>query len=144
MPCTRTLLALVALAGAGSFCLDAHASDSGDLDWELYSDVPVIEILTTDEDGSPRETKVWFVLIDDVAVLRTSGSRWLENIRRDPDVSIRIDGEEYLQVAREVTSDDMIELVDEASREKYGWQETLIHFFRVRDPDILALSDPGL
>jgi hypothetical protein len=131
-----TVLVLTAL-----FYSEARASD---LDWDLYSDVDVIEIITSDEDGEMRETKVWFVLVDDVPILRTSGSRWLENIRRDPLVTIRIEGEEYLQMAREVTSDEMIARVDEASREKYGWQDAFIHAFRIADPDLLALSDPDL
>ncbi len=54
-------------------------------DWEALADVEVIEVLTHDEDGDLRETKVWFVLLDGEPYLRTSGSRWLENLRRDPE-----------------------------------------------------------
>jgi hypothetical protein len=111
-------------------------------DWAALSDVGVIEIVTEDEDGDLRETKVWFVLVDGIAYLRTNGSRWLENIHRDPNLVVRIGDEEYAQVAREVTTPTMIERVDEASREKYGWQEAVIHAFRFSDPQILELSDP--
>jgi hypothetical protein len=137
-PGTRIVPALVvaALASAGS------AATTSELDWARVSDVGVVEILTNDEDGDLRETKVWFVLIDGTAYLRTNKSRWLENIRRDPGIRIRIDGAEYVQLARDVSSPEMIERVDEASRAKYGWQEAFIHVFRMRDPQILRLAPP--
>ena len=137
-PGTRIVPALVvaALASAGS------AATTSELDWARVEDVGVVEILTNDEDGDLRETKVWFVLIDGTAYLRTNKSRWLENIRRDPGVRIRIDDTEYVQLARDVSSPEMIERVDEASRAKYGWQEAFIHVFRMRDPQILRLAPP--
>lgn len=116
------------------------AAIAQNLDWSSVADVKVIEVLTHDEDGDLRETKVWFVLIDGVPYLRTNGSRWLENIRRDPDVTIRIGDDRYPQRAREVTSPEMIERVDAATREKYGFQEAFIHVFRIHDPQILELS----
>lgn len=114
-----------------------------ELDWEEVEDVRVIEIITVDEDGDDRKTKVWFVRIDGVPYLRTNDSRWLENIRRDPGVLIRIDGSEYVQLAHEVTTPELIEQVDTASRAKYGWQEAVIHVFRISDPEILRLSRPN-
>ncbi len=46
-----------------------------DLDWLAVADVGVIEIVTSDEDGDVRETKVWFVLLDSVSYLRTRPGR---------------------------------------------------------------------
>ena len=103
------------LAVVGGVALPAAAT--GGPDWEAVTDVEVIEILTVDDDGEVRETKVWFVLIDGVSYLRTSDSRWLENIRRDPKVAIRIGDRTHRQVAHEVTSDAWIEKVDAATRE---------------------------
>jgi len=131
------LLACVALASTAT---TAHADE---LDWERVADVRVIEVVTTDEDGDDRETKVWFVLIDGVPYLRTNDSRWLENIRRDPGVMIRIDGNEYVHLAHEVTTPELIEQVDTATRAKYGWQEAVSHVFRIGDPEILRLSRPN-
>lgn len=122
----------------------APAAASAGPDWDAVADVEVIDILTVDEDGEVRETKIWFVLIDGVSYLRTSDSRWLENIRRDPKVAIRIGDKTHRQVAREVTTEAWIEKVDAATREKYGWQESFIHFFRIGDPQILELSDPAV
>jgi len=117
----RIGLLLVALASL------ATGATAEELDWEKYADVKVIEVVTVDPDGDVRQTPVWFVLLEGAAYLRTSRSRWLENIRRDPKVVIRIE-------------DEIIQRVDTASREKYGWQEAMIHVFRFRIPDILRLS----
>lgn len=109
-------------------------------DWERLADVGVIEVVTRDADGDLRETKVWFVLIDGAPYLRTSESRWLANLRRDPDLVLRIEEREYQARAEEVPGDEMVERVDRATLEKYGWQERMIHPFRMRKPEILRLS----
>jgi hypothetical protein len=122
-------LALLAAPAAGEYP-----------DWESLADVDVIEVVTHDADGDLRETKVWFVLLDGEAYLRTSRSRWLENLRRDPELVLRIEGRDYEARAEEVAGDEIVERVDAASRAKYGWQEAIIHPFRLRRPDILRLS----
>jgi hypothetical protein len=112
-------------------------------DWASLADVQVIEVVTRDADGDLRETKVWFVLVDGAPYLRTSRSRWLENLRRDPDLVLRIEGREYEARAEAIPGDEIVEQVDRATREKYGWQERAIHVFRIRKPDILRLSPRG-
>jgi hypothetical protein len=103
----------------------------------------VIELLTRDPDGELRETKVWVVLVEGVPYLRTSGSRWLENLRRDPRLGLRIEGREVQARAEEVPGDEIVEAVDRATLEKYGWQERMVHLFRLRKPEILRLSPLG-
>jgi hypothetical protein len=109
-------------------------------DWQALEGVEVIEVVTRDADGGERATKVWFVLVDGEPYLRTSRSRWLDNLRRDPDLGLRIEGREYEARAEEIPGDAIVEQVDAASRDKYGWEERLIHPFRMRKPDILKLS----
>jgi hypothetical protein len=109
-------------------------------DWASLANVEVIEVVTQDADGDLRETKVWFVLVDDVTYLRTSRSRWLENLRRAPNLVLRIEGREYAARAEEIQGDEIVEQIDRATREKYGWQERAIRIFRIRKPDILRLS----
>jgi hypothetical protein len=134
------LLVLVALTGLVACATPfTHGTQ---LDWSKVADIDVIEIVTTDEDGDLRETKVWFVLVDGVSYLRTSDSRWLENIRRDPDVKIRVEGVEYRQKAREVTDEALMERVDAAGREKYGFQDRMIHVLRTSHPQVIELSPP--
>lgn len=123
------------------------AASAGYPDWQALAEVAVIEVLTQDADGSPRESKVWFVLLDGEAYLRTSDSRWLANLRRDPDLALRIEGRTYEARAEEIAGDEILARVDAASVEKYGWQERVIHVFRMRKPEILRLlpraAEPG-
>jgi hypothetical protein len=133
------LCALLLLPG----CASAPVAATGPLDWTTVSDVDVIEVVTRDEDEDVRVTKVWFVLIDDVGYLRTNSSRWLENIRRSPEVTIRIDGVDHPQIATEALDPALRQRVDEASREKYGWQDSFIGAFRSEDPQILKLAQPA-
>jgi hypothetical protein len=109
-------------------------------DWQQLGGVKVVEVISEDPDGSPRETKVWFVLLDGTPYLRTNGSRWLENLRREPTCRLRIEEREFAFRAVEIGGDEIVERVDQASREKYGWQERLIHPFRLRKPEILRLT----
>ena len=125
------------IAALASLATGAAAEE---LDWEKYADVKVIEVVTVDSDGDVRETPVWFVLLEGVAYLRTSRTRWLENIKRDPRLVIRIEDEEFPLLAHAVGGEAIVGRVDTASREKYGWQEAMIHVFRLRTPDILKLS----
>lgn len=108
--------------------------------WNDLADVQVIEVITVDPDGGVRETKVWFVLLGGEPYLRTNGSRWLENLRRDPELIVRIEDREYEARAEEIQSEAIVEKVDIASQRKYGFQERLIGFFRMGTPDILKLS----
>ena len=137
-PSARIVPALVvaALTSAGS------AASASELDWSQVADVGVIEIITNDEDGDLRETKVWFVLLDGVPHLRTSDTRWRANTQRDPGVLLRIEGVEYVQLARDVSSPEMIERVDQAIRAKYGWRDAFFQVFATSDPDILRLAPP--
>ena len=122
------LLACIALPAAAEYP-----------DWEHLAGIDVIEVVTTDADGDRRDTKVWFVLLDGEPYLRTSRSRWLENLRRDPEFVVRIDGRAYEARVEDVTGEEAVERVDAATLEKYGWQERLIHPFRIRMPDILRI-----
>jgi hypothetical protein len=78
--------------------------------------------------------------VDGASYLRTQGSRWLENLRRDPNLVLRIEGREYEARVEEIPGDEIVEAVDRATLEKYGWQERMIHPFRMRKPEILRLS----
>lgn len=108
-------------------------------DWTALSEVGVIEVMTLDADGDVRTTPVWFVLLDGEPYLRTSGSTWLENLRRTPNFRLVIEEREYQARAEEVPGEEIVARVDAASLEKYGWQERLIHVFRLSPPDILKL-----
>lgn len=109
-------------------------------DWNALADVDVIEVITVDPDGGLRETKVWFVLLGGEPYLRTNSSRWLENLRRDPDLIVRVEGGDYEARAEEILGEAIVEKVDIASGAKYGVQEQLLKIFRFSTPQILKLE----
>ncbi len=115
-------------------------AESDEPPWLDSVDTKVVEVITLDEDGDVRKSKVWYVVIDGEVYLRTSRSKWLKNLRRDPNLLVRVNKREIPAHSEEVTSDELIEKVDAATREKYGFQERLIHIFRLRKPDILKLT----
>jgi len=121
------LCGVLALGATGA----AHAADDSALD----------------SDGDGRETKLWIVMIDGEAYLRTNDSRWLANLRRMPLATLRVDDELYPVVGQIMSDPELVEHVDRASREKYGWQEKFIHVFRMNEPTIVRLRrtrQPGV
>ncbi|MEE3327904.1 MAG: hypothetical protein VX252_11260 [Myxococcota bacterium] len=130
------LISLAALLAFLAFTSSAHSDYPN---WNDYVDVDVIEVITQDESGKRRESKVWFVLLGGEAYLRTSGSRWLQNLRRDPDLSLRIEGRVYQARAEEIQGEVIVEKVDIASQRKYGFADRLIGLFRSRKPDVLRI-----
>ncbi len=129
------LLLVPALAGAEAF--DPKATE----------DVGVVELITMDKDGGARKTKVWIVLVEGEAYLRTNESRWLKNLRRIPMATLRFSEKDYPVIAEILTDPSWVEKVDQASREKYGWQEKTIHVFRMSEPTIIRLQpsrQPGV
>jgi hypothetical protein len=62
-----------------------------------------------------------------------------DSIPRAPKLGLRIDGREYEARAEEIPGDEIVEQVDRATLEKYGWQERMIHPFRMGKPEILRL-----
>ena len=129
----RLIVSLIAL-------VMASAAWSEYPDWNDYVDVKVIEVITRDEGGGERETKVWFVLLGGEPYLRTSGSRWLAHLRRDPDFKVRIDGTLYEARAQEIEGEAIVEKVAIAAQRKYGFTDRVIGLFRSSEPDILRIS----
>ena len=128
---TTTALLCVATA--------ANALQPGFPDWHALADVDVIHVITHDEDGDTRETPVWLVVLDGQPYLRTDGSRWLANIERGSAVHVRVEGLEFRVGAERATGSDLVERVDAATLEKYGWQERVISLFTTGAPDLLRL-----
>jgi hypothetical protein len=128
-----SLLAALGVAGAGP----ARAIE---IDWAAFQDESVIEILTVDPDGDPRETKVWVVVVDAAAWVRTNDSRWLANLRRDPALRLRVRDQDYAFFAEEVTDPAATGLVEEAFKAKYGWIQRVMSALRMREPTVLRLT----
>src|SRR5215213_11064023 len=74
--------------------------------------------------GEPHEIEIWFALAPETRTLyMLSGggdrSDWVKNVRRDPDVAVRIAGEHYSGSAREAKDAQEDELARRLLVDKY-------------------------
>ena len=123
-----------------SILLLACGATAAELDWRPFQDTDVVEILTDDEDGAARETKIWIVAFDGRAYVRTNDSRWLANIRRGSPVALRLGETQVAVLARETADAEIVARVEAAFREKYGWVQRVMSTFRMSEPTLLELS----
>ena len=131
------LLAALFWCGAASA---EHHEGSGP-DWVAVADMDDVEVLTTDADGDARETVIWVAVHEGVPYIRTSGgSSWGDNIERDPDMALRIDGVDYPLRATAVADAALLEGIHAAFREKYGWFDGVAGVMRGSSPRIMRLS----
>jgi hypothetical protein len=130
----RALLATAALAAVALGAAPARA-----LDWAAYRDEDVVEVLTDDEDGGRRETKVWCVVLDDAVFVRINDSTWLANIRRGSPVALRA-RDAVSDVSAEEVSDAALKARIEADyKRKYGTMQRVMSALRFREPTVLRL-----
>jgi hypothetical protein len=116
------------------------AAFAGSFDWSSARDESVVEILTSDADGSLRETPIWVVVIDGAGYVRTNDSKWLANIRRGSAVRMRLRGVESPMSATEVRDAALADRIEEAFKAKYGVTQRLMSLFRINDPTVLKLA----
>jgi hypothetical protein len=109
------------------------------VDWSKHAGEQVVQVVTTDEDGAARTTKVWIAVVDGEAYIRTGGTRWGKNVERNRDVRILAEGAEY-DLRVEFVSDEALRArVSQALREKYGWSDRMLSVFRGGAPKIMHL-----
>jgi hypothetical protein len=129
------------LLGAVVCLLGAVAAGAADLDWNSVADVEEVRVLTTNEDGTPRETTIWLIVVDGQGYIRTSGwTRWGKNVKRDPDIALRIGDTEHLMRASFVEDEALRERIVAAFREKYGGFDGFLNVFRGSKPPIMRLD----
>jgi len=135
-------LALVLALSCALATLALPARASAPVDWNAVAGVQTIEVVTVDPDGSPRETTVWLAVRDGQGYIRSSGTRWLANLERDPDLLVRIGGDEYPLRAVRVSDSETSEAVIAVFREKYGFTDALLGLVRglLGTPTILRLE----
>ncbi len=110
-------------------------------DWDAVAKVKEIHALTTNEDGSSRDTTIWFTLLDGQAYIRTSRSTtWGDNVERDSDIVLRIEETEYPFHTVFIGDEAEREKVVASFREKYGWIDGLLNFVRGSSPRIMRLD----
>lgn len=118
-------------------------SRAAELDWAKLAAPDVVQVITVDPDGDVRETKVWIVARDGSGWLRTSDSRWLANLRRDPNLKLRSGADVVELSANEVEVAALRAEVDREMRAKYGWPDRVLGWFRWRTPNVLRLAARG-
>jgi hypothetical protein len=112
------------------------------VDWTAVAGERVPAIVTQDPDGGERVTKLWLVVVEGQGLIRTGDTRWFRNIERDPNVVFRVGGHAYRLRAEPVKDAALEERAHAAFREKYGWQDWIIHPFGEPDGNVMRLLPP--
>jgi deazaflavin-dependent oxidoreductase (nitroreductase family) len=81
--------------------------------------------------GQPREIEIWFTqrAACYYVIAEYSTSHWIQNIRSNPNVEVRVGSATFAGTARIVsqeTEQDLFREVQERSRQKYGWGNGLV------------------
>jgi deazaflavin-dependent oxidoreductase (nitroreductase family) len=95
---------------------------------------PAFLYLTTTgwKSGNPHEIEIWFTELDGCYYLISEGgerAHWVQNLRRQPQVSFRVGGRTFQGKGRVVDPQGEPELqaaVSRLSTEKYDWGDGLI------------------
>lgn len=127
---TGALLALALLA----------APAAGAVDWDAAADVRDVTVITTNADGTAKETTVWLAVHDGQGYIRTSDTRWWKNIARDDRVVLRIGGEEHPLRAVRIADPELFDAVTAVFREKYGFVDVLAKAVRFGEVKIMRLD----
>ena len=96
--------------------------------------------------GRPHEIEIWFSLVPETQTLyMLSGGRdrsdWVRNIRREPEVTVRIAGERFGGLAREARDAEEDELARRLLVEKYESRPgSLANWRRTALPVVVDLS----
>lgn len=117
------------------------AAPAGPLDWDALAEEWFAIVLSTDPDGSLRETRVVFVVMEDTGIVRTGSTLWFANIQRDPDIRLRIGGKGYLVRAELIDDEEAQRGINAEFRAKYGLGDWLVDWFRPRDRNVLRMKE---
>jgi len=140
MPSSRMpfLLAIACLLIAGPALAAAPLAAAPE--WAAVADEETVHVITTDEDGDVRETKIWLLVLDDVGYIRTSRStRWGDNVERNQDIALRVSGADYPLRATFVEEDAERARIVAGFEAKYG-SNPIMNWIRGDDPRIMRLG----
>jgi hypothetical protein len=109
-------------------------------DWAAVAEEETVYVVTSDEDGDRRETKIWVLVLDGVGYIRTSRStRWGDNVERDPDIALRVDDADYPLRATFIEDPADRARIVAGFEEKYG-SNPILNWIRGDDPRIMRLE----
>lgn len=115
-----------------SLCALSASADSPLPNWKKFAGIDTIQIVTADDDKAhtPRDTTIWLAVYQDQAYIRTGGTTWGANARRDPNVTIRMDGADYALRATPIPEGELYDAVTHTFREKYGLEDAAMSVIR--------------
>jgi hypothetical protein len=131
---TLVLAALILLAPVPG----ARGEDA--IQWDRYSGEETVKAVTTNQDGSTRETKCWLAVVGGQGFIRTGATRWGGNIERNPEIALRIGETELLLRVELVTDPAARDAVKAAYRAKYGFSDWILNPLRGSNPRSCASS----
>jgi deazaflavin-dependent oxidoreductase (nitroreductase family) len=81
--------------------------------------------------GLPHEIEIWFTRRDGTyyVIAEYATSHWVQNLRANAQVTVRLGGERFSATARILNPDAEPELyasVQQLSRDKYGWGDGVV------------------
>lgn len=112
-------------------------------DWEVLIQEEIPSVVTRDADGDRRITQVWIAGLDGEPYLRTGDSRWFANLKRDPNLELRIGGVMLRCVVQVVSDEALTTRVHAAFHEKYPQRSKFFRRVGISTPTALALDCPG-
>ena len=83
--------------------VSASSAESATPDWSRWSDLPTVQVITTDEGGRARTTTVWIVVVEGHAYLRTGSTIWGGNVEREGRLKLKGVAGEYQCRAERIT-----------------------------------------
>ena len=129
------------LLGAVVCLLGALAAGAAEFDWNSVADVEEVLVVTTNQDGTPRETTIWLAVVDGQGYIRTSGwTKWGDNVVRNSDIALRIGDIEHPLRASFVEDEALRERIVATFREKYGRFDGFLNILRGSKPPIMRLD----
>lgn len=137
----RNLAGLLVVAPLAVACASTPPPTAeGAPDWAAVGDEKVPRLVTRDADGNERITKLWILVVDGRAYLRTSNSRWNANLEREPRAELWIGERAYPVGVTRVEDPELRARIAAGFREKYGFTDRLISPFRASEPNIWRLE----
>ena len=126
----------------GSLLLFASAAAAQD--WNAVAPVETIQVVSHDADGAVRDTTVWLAVYQGHGYIRTGGTTWGANVARDPNVQVKIGGDEYaLRAVPIATGDPAYAAVSDVFRQKYGFPDKVMGLLRnLGGPATIMRLDP--
>lgn len=112
------------------------------IDWQAVAEENVVRIVTHDADGSTRETKIWIVVVDGQAYIRTGSTRWYANLERDPSALLRVPDADHPIRTKLISDGKLVDRIEAAYREKYGFWDRSAGWVRLGETHIMQLVAP--